>query len=509
MEIGNLKINLSKLTPHKDNNNKPLANLNEPIKDTFVHSHATNDDKNKANVKIEDLSAIYLMRADRKEENFVDKIEKVINELPEGQVFAGFEQDPFEPLKEFSIRTRPAEIQPKDKDGFEILSSKTKYDADSLKLLERTSRKIKRGDTTSLLITRNEDYRNNTVVDKEEIIDNKKEMKILKKQTVTTSDKNGKVLKKEVMTQSEVEGMYDIEVQYPNGKKEQVVKSTYNSKTGITTIKKDMQSDDGTKTHFLYEDDEKGNRIVDYKITDKNGNVLMNNSQSFEVIDDNHFISSKNSYKYDIKVDNQKITVKNLNNEREVSIDFRKKCKGDKKELTKLLKKVPGEELFETVDCINKMKGAPKDKVLDSFYNPMGREITVGDDLMVFLHELGHAKDFAINDKKKSSIYSEDENVQKAYSEECKNFNEKHADTERHHIEYFSQMRGHYGGELGGLNEAVAETNALVNTYTSENVACCGPRTQYLQQYFPKTIAAINQAMRWKDDQYAIEFYGT
>ena len=44
-----------------------------------------------------------------------------------------------------------------------------------------------------------------------------------------------------------------------------------------------MKSPDGTRTQYLYENDPQGNRIVDYKITDKNGKVLLNKSQTFEV----------------------------------------------------------------------------------------------------------------------------------------------------------------------------------------------------------------------------------
>ncbi len=55
-----------------------------------------------------------------------------------------------------------------------------------------------------------------------------------------------------------------------------------------------MTSLNGTRTVYSYEDDPQGNRIVDYKITDKKGNVLLDKSSTFEVIDDNHFISTRN-----------------------------------------------------------------------------------------------------------------------------------------------------------------------------------------------------------------------
>ena len=239
----------------------------------------------------------------------------------------------------------------------------------------------------------------------------------------------------------------------------------------------------------------------------------MSNSQSFEVVDKNHFISSKNGYKYDITTDDENLTVKDLHHNTETSINFKKKCKGNKEELINLLKKVPGEELFETVDSIKKMTG--KKNVLESYFNPVTKNINIGDDLFVFLHELGHAKD-AQNQKGffnklvgDGRIFTNDKDIQKTFFKERETFNKYHSDDEREHVSYFTQAKGHYQGQLGGLAEVVAETNAVTNTFTDGKVSCLGPRAQYLQQHFPETIAKIRDAMNWKDDIAAIEYYGT
>ena len=364
------------------------------------------------------------------------------------------------------------------------------------------------------LKTRTFDYKNNKDVDKVENLDMKGFLTVAK-QVVTTNDKDGNMIKKEIITPSEIKGTFDVEVVHANGKKEQISKASIDKKTGIKTIKRDMKSEDGTCTQFLYEDDPQGNRIVDYKITDKNGKILMGRSQSFEVVDDNHYISSQNGYKYDISVSDDKFTVKDLHHETQAEIKFNKKFKGNKNEIIKVLKQVPGEELFEVVDSVNKLKGKDKSSVLDSAYSPLSRNINVGNDLMVFLHELGHAKDFQVKNGKKylkdtaKAMFSDNKDIQKTFVEERKQFNETHSDAERQHIDYFTQAKGHYGGKWGGLAEVVAETNALTNTYTDEPVEALGTRLQYLQQHFPKTIAAIKDAMNWKDDITAIEYYGT
>ena len=553
MEIGGIKIGLPKIGA-KSNANKPLANLREPIKDMFIkHSDdevrnaeyefgqieksdgSRYDFMNKCVFKdlykndlidvetvktfkdtdfdLYSMSSIYQMKKERNDDKFFDKVFDAMGKVSKDKP-TKFIQNKYEPTKEFILQTPEVNNRLDEVIDSNVrpLGKSYKFDADSLKMIEETTSKINAG-FLPILKTRTFNYKNNTEVIREDKIGT--DGAILKKQKVITKDKNGEMIKEEVMTPSKVKGMYDIEVNYANGKKEQISKATFDPKTGITSIKKDMKSPDGTRTQFLYEDDKNGNRIVDYKITDKNGKILMGNSQTFEVLGDNHFLSSKNGYKYDIQINEKNLTVKNLHTEKESTLDFKKRCKGDKGELLKLLKTIPGDELFETVDSMKKLNGKEKSKILESQFNLITKNINIGNDLMVFLHELGHAKDYSTSKKKSiltgenDRMYSGNKDIQKIFLEERKNFNATHSDAEREHVSYFTQAKGHYGGEWGGLAETVAETNALTNTYTGEDVKVLGPRMQYLQQNFPKTIAAIRDAMNWKDDLTAIEYYGT
>ena len=331
-------------------------------------------------------------------------------------------------------------------------------------------------------------------------------------QTVVKKDKNGNIIREEKMTPSEVKGVYDVTYVYPNGETKEASKATIDKKTGIVSIKRDFKSNNGTRTQFLYENDPQGNKIVDYKITDKNGKILMGLSQSFEVVDDNHFISSKNGYKYDITTDDKKLTVKDLHHNREASINFEEKLTGNKKDLVNLLKKVSGEELFETVQNIGKMDST--NDIYQAGFSPVSKEIAIMDNLFVFLHELGHAKD-AQNQKTyrekllgENKMFSGNKDIRETYLKERETFNKFHSEEERNHVKYFTQAKGHYGGEFGGLSEVVAETNAITNTIAEGKISI-GIRAQYLQQHFPETIAKIHDAMNWKDDLDAIEYYGT
>ena len=175
------------------------------------------------------------------------------------------------------------------------------------------------------------------------------------------------------------------------------------------------------------------------------------------------------------------------------------------------MKKVPGDELFEAVYSISHFQGIKNP--MDSSFSPMSKGVKVGDDMFIFLHELGHAKDHqtqkGLFKLLKDRRYTDNKDIQTAYLKERETFNKYHSDEEREHLAYFTQAKGHYNGVSGGLMELVAEANALTKTYTDEKVQSLSPRTQYLQQHFPRTISAICNEMNLNDEIEAIEYYGT
>ena len=521
--------------------NKPLANLNEPIRDTFVYSKkvqnptenevvnivagmknaegkprfsekevndfkiscatnvldfdTVNTFKDNTEFPMSSMKAVYRMGKELKDDKFNEKVLNAISKLPQGVEAREFRQNEYEPEKEFTIDCS--------------YKGKFKFDAKTTEMIAKTE-----CDFSNLKddIKKESDFRNNTVTTVKKSYDYEKMKYNILEQTVVKNDKNGNMLRKEVMTPSEIDGIYDINYTYANGRTKQVAKATIDKKTGIKTIKRDIKSDNGTRTQFLYEDDPQGNRIMDYKITNKDGKILMGVSQSFEVIDDNHFVSSNNGYKYDIKTDDKKLTVKDLHHNKETSIVFENKFNGDKKNLINLMKKVPGHELFETVENISKMEST--DSVYQAGFSPVSKEVSIMDDLFVFLHELGHAKDAQKQKTYREKLLGENKmftgnkDIKETYLKERETFNKYHSDEERNHVSYFTQAKGHYGGEWGGLAEVVAETNAITNAVSDGKISL-GVRSQYLQQHFPETIAKIQDAMNWKDDLDAIEYYGT
>ena len=349
-------------------------------------------------------------------------------------------------------------------------------------------------DKKSYKIKKVTDFRNNTTAKtRYEKIDGMyqatHEIRIVK-------DKNGKVQRTEYTEPSQIKGVMDIKYMYPNGEVKQVSSGKIDAKTGIMSIKKDMVSSNGTRTEYLFEDDPQGNRISDYKITDKYGNVLLKNSESFEVVAPNKFISAKNNEKYEITADDNSVTVKDMNNPNRTAT-FKRGVEiiGDEEEIMKVLKKMPGEELLKLKKNVSELEGTTEVLRSHSKTGKDKRTIYTGDDLFVILHELGHAvdmKDVDMNNLQytvQNAIF-EDREFNEIYEREKAAFNKAFPDTQRNHIAYFINHETHYNGEIGGRKETIAESNALLTTAKTHEVLAM--RSQYLQQHFPETIAYLH-----------------
>lgn len=389
-----------------------------------------------------------------------------------------------------------------DKNAYNVMAKTSKNEIQSV-LLDKDLNKdaveslsLYRSKGKTYEIKKSNDLRNHTVSKVRMELDSTN-YPVVTHEVRVIKDKNNKILKTEYTSPSEVPGIFDIKVQYPDGKVEQVSSGKVDKKHGITSIKKNMVSIDGTRTDYLFENDENGNRISDYKITDKNGKVLLNKSATFEVVSPNKIISSNNDDKYEILLDEKTIKVTDMKNpKRNAVIDIDKKIQGNKKKILASLKEMPGEELIKLSQSTKKLVGI--DSPLESYYQPGDKSIHSGDQLFVVLHELGHARDMRDIDTSSTGAYYNtlgkaiftDRKLEKTFEEEKANFNKAFPDAQRDHIDYFVNTLNHYGGAYGGLRETIAEGNALLNTPKTMDLLAI--RSQYLQQYFPRTIAHLS-----------------
>ncbi len=303
-------------------------------------------------------------------------------------------------------------------------------------------------------------------------------------------DKNKQIKNKTIIEKSDIIGAYNVYKFDENGNKVQTSSANID-KNGNKIVKKKLKSLDGTITNYNYTEDKKGNRKINYTITDNTGKELYKLNSTFEVIDKNTFRSTKNGKTYNIKFSDDQIEIENilgkqvLTGTRSLStlLDTRKP-----ENIIKCLKTVSGEDLMRLILLVGNITNNSKNS--GSFNAGSCRLNLPKADLFIFSHELGHAFDF-VHEYNQYNLISENSSIRKTYKEELKRFNEHFSQPQKDSVEYFINRKSHYNGDWGGLGEIAAETNAIMHSLGSVNLPELEERAHFLQQYFPKTIAKI------------------
>ncbi len=362
---------------------------------------------------------------------------------------------------------------------------------------------IKKGEPTAEIyerkwnknVTRKEkDFKNNTVTEFRNriVLEDYTDYEILESQILKKFDNNNNLLYEEEIKPSAIPNVFDITRTYSDGRIEKISNAS-KTKDGNEIIEKNMTSIDGTKTYYRYENDPKGNRILDYVITDKNGKKLLNQSVTFEVIDDNHFVSSRNNKKFDIKIQDNDLVVKDLKTKQTKTIELKSFTRDTQELVLPVLKMLPGDELFKMKEIDLKALYATE-KIDNAAFSPREESIMMKPkylDVAILLHEFGHAKD-RLMFKEISEQINNDPKLKEIFDEEKKAYREHFGDSELSKIDYFTADY-HYLG-ANSIHEGIAETNTILNTCPKNDIQSI--RSHYWQQYFPRTIAYLAGLMK-------------
>ena len=311
---------------------------------------------------------------------------------------------------------------------------------------------------------------------------------ILENQKIEKYDKDNKLLYTEEIKPSNAGEGYDIVRTYPDGKIDNF-SHTYKTKYGTTVVEKNMVSLDGTKSYYRFEDDPQGNRILDYKITSKDGKKLMDESVTFEVIDDNHFVTSRNNKKFDIQIKDNNMNIKDLQSGKIANIELENFTKSTQKDILPVLKQIPGEDLFQ-LKSMDIQSIARDDRFANAAFSPNKNIIGMNQKYLnpeILLHEIGHGKDH-LEFKEIGEKINNDKLLNEIYNKEKEAFRAHFSDAELSHIGYFAADY-HYLGRSKAIMEGIAESNTILSMAAKNNIQTI--RSHYWMQYFPKTIAYI------------------
>ena len=307
--------------------------------------------------------------------------------------------------------------------------------------------------------------------------------------------KNDKILNKEYYELSNsVDDKYNIVQEGSNGKKYKIGLSE-KSADGDILMEKSLVNDNGVKTDYFYRETPDGGRMNFIKITDENGQKLLENRTKFKKLDENTFESIENGTTYNIKYLKDKVISEKQNGDK-VEIPIVPNGEdGLSRDLLPILKQLPGSMYFDIQKMgLNKIAICKDNNLFSgtSFYTKnectndkcimISKELAEPKQLFVLLHELGHYKDW----ESKTIIHTNKE-LSELYNAERFNFMHNQSNLEVTAANYF------VADETEGLKEMIAETNALL--YANNNWNRIEQRGQYLQQHFPKTFAKIAELL--------------
>ena len=327
---------------------------------------------------------------------------------------------------------------------------------------------------------------------------------IVTNQKIDIYDDNGKKIKTEIYEQGALDGVPNITEIDADGNKKVLQKSTIDAQGNIK-VEKDFTSVDGTRTRFQSLEDDNGNRRSFYKITDKDGNVLLDRVQTFSVLGENKFQSSLNGKSWDIEYkDDNTVTVKDNQTGKITTIPLEDKITPeDRNTMLNILKSLSGEQLLiMDKNNIDSIIWGGDDRFSNSwmnnaYWNTVEEKIYFGGNtisttqeeflqknISTLYHEYGHFIDASSAGENGNQV-SGSERLKKIFEEEFADFKKVATTEEEIFIDYFT---GTVQGYLRGAEERFAETNMLLHTNPCDLTAT---RAYYLQRYFPRTVAAI------------------
>lgn len=300
-------------------------------------------------------------------------------------------------------------------------------------------------------------------------------------------DSSGAILSAEVLKNSQ--GMLEQNVSRTdkNGKQTPIQWASKDEDTGNLVIQKNFESYDGTKTEYYYEETPDGVKISDYKITDKNGKVLLDEHSTFAPSknSDNKFISTKNGRVYEITHTPEKILISDSSSGEYAEIELDSIAPDRAENIMQVLKETSGDYLMQMAKNPIKMENSEFDpglwgnstKILQlgvsSWFSGQDEQFSV------YMHELGHFIDTEKNSSK-FGIISQNPELKEIYRQELENFKKNSTVRQQEFVDYFIS-----GNPKNAKAETMAESTMILSTPYSSR------RSLYLQQHFPRTIAKI------------------
>lgn len=305
-------------------------------------------------------------------------------------------------------------------------------------------------------------------------------------------DEAGNIISKETLIIDE-NGTTNSSITDKNGKQRPVQWSTKDAEDGNEIIQRNFTSPDGTKSEYYWEQSPEGFYISSYKITDKDGKILLNQERTFQSVDGNpnKFISSCNDKVYEIEYLGNTVQITDKKENKITTLDLSKITDTNNKDIMNAMKKLSGDALIDIAERGIKNIGIDNfggnwsqfERILE--IPSMEYAMDETEQMGILMHEFGHFLDTEMNSSNFGEI-SKNPEFLKIYNEELENFKKTSTSQMQLYVDYFTD---HDGDEVSATAETIAESNKILTTAHTET------RTYFLQQNFPRTIAKIAELL--------------
>ncbi len=265
----------------------------------------------------------------------------------------------------------------------------------------------------------------------------------------------------------------------------EVISSTQKDDDGTITYTEQIEINDSLiDREYKEKKDGFGNIIFSsykYKIQSENDpNPMLDLERIYIRNNDNHITNAINGITYEMFFDDENKIIEITDGENTREINAKNILPYYSGEIIwKQIKKLQVDTIIDVFDNIKKWNYCND---IDSVSNACNCSISTGQNQSIILHEIGH-----ILACKDPSILESDDFAQ-IYGTEMQNFQISLPYNEQKFVQYFSPRANLIGSD--GADEFIAETNLLLTTFGTSN-AKIKTRTQFLEKYFPKTIAFI------------------
>ena len=305
-------------------------------------------------------------------------------------------------------------------------------------------------------------------------------------------DAEGNLISKETLIIDQ-NGTIKSSITDKNGKQHPIQWSKKDTDDGNEIIQRNFTSPDGTRSEYYWEQSPEGFYISSYKITDKDGKVLLNQERTFQSVDGNpnKFISSCNDKVYEIEYLGNTVKITDKKENKITTLDLSKLTDTNNKDIMNAIKKLSGDALIDIAERGIKNIGTDNfggnwsqyERILQIPSIEFAMDET--EQMGVLMHEFGHFLDTEINGSEFGEL-SKDQEFLKIYNEELENFKKNSTSQMQLYVDYFTD---HDGDEISATAETIAESNKILTTSHTET------RTYFLQQNFPRSIAKIAELL--------------